>query len=155
MKTFVVTAGLLVLISTSALGQTYDLKLHLGTGETVTIASTDVRKVTFTNLTLGVTLAPAAATARRIQFVRCYPNPFSASTTIAYALSAAADVRVRVYDLKGALVRELVNGNVAGGRYAVAWDGTDRNHAPVASGLYFYRVECGAQSLSGRFVRVE
>jgi flagellar hook assembly protein FlgD len=67
---------------------------------------------------------------------RCYPNPFNPSTSIALDLPRAGEVRVRMYDVRGALVRELVRGSFASGRHEVIWDGRDDAGAPVASGVY-------------------
>lgn len=69
--------------------------------------------------------------------VRCYPNPFNPSTSITLELPRAGKVRVRVHDVRGALVRELVCGSFASGRHEVIWDGRDDAGTPVASGVYF------------------
>lgn len=155
MRTVVLAACSLLLLGSSAFGQGIDLKVHLRTGETVTIPGSDICRIAFTNVTLGVDPALSGTTRGALQSLRSYPNPFRPSTTIEFQLAASADVRVRVFDLKGAVVRELLNGTVSAGRHEVAWDGTDRNHAPVASGVYFYRVECGLQSASRRLVLVK
>lgn len=152
MRTSVLTLFLLLLLAASACAQSHDLKVHLRTGTTVTISSDDIRRIHFTNVTLGVT-DPAAAVARgSLQLLRAYPNPFRPSTTIEFQLSARAGVRARIYDLTGALVRELVDGDLTAGRHALTWDGTDRNHVRVASGLYFLKVQSGNQALSHRLV---
>lgn len=65
-----------------------------------------------------------------------YPNPFNPATVISYALDRPSDVRLRVYDLQGRLVRTLVEGVQAAGTYAVSFDA---GHLP--SGTYFYRLE--------------
>jgi len=67
----------------------------------------------------------------------CYPNPFNPTTTIALDLPRAADVRVRLYNLRGALVRVLADGRLAEGRHQLTWDGRDDDGNPVASGVYF------------------
>ncbi len=155
MRTCVLAVCLLLLLGASAHGQTYDMKLHLKTGSTVSIVSDDVRTIRFTNVTLGVTDPAPGLASGMIQLVRSYPNPFRPSTTIEFQIAARTDVRVRVYDVKGGLVRELARENMAAGRHEVAWDGTDRNRSRVSSGVYFYTLECGTQSRSGRLVLVK
>ena len=69
-----------------------------------------------------------------------YPNPFNPATTIAYSLPETSSVRLDIYNLKGQLVRTLVNGEMPAGRHSVAWNGRDMHNKAVASGVYFYRL---------------
>lgn len=71
------------------------------------------------------------------------PNPFDPSTRIGFDLPAAADVRIRIHDVRGRLVRRLVLRRETPGRHAVLWDGTDDSGQRLASGLYFCRLEAG------------
>jgi len=72
------------------------------------------------------------------------PNPFNPVTRIAFDVPAPGGrVTLRVYSIAGALVRELVAGEVEPGRHSVVWDGTDSTGRPVASGVYFYRFDAG------------
>lgn len=73
-----------------------------------------------------------------------YPNPFNPTTTIQYALPKAEQVRLAVYNAAGQWVRTLVADYQTAGHYAVEWDATDADGQPVASGLYFYRLQAGA-----------
>lgn len=70
-----------------------------------------------------------------------YPNPFNPATTIGYELSAAADVHLRIFDLLGREVAELVREQQQPGVYAARWDASG-----MASGLYFYRLTAGGVS---------
>jgi photosystem II stability/assembly factor-like uncharacterized protein len=67
-----------------------------------------------------------------------YPNPFNPSTTIEFALPKSAYITLRVYDLLGRQVSELVNQNLSPGTYIRHWDARG-----LASGLYFYRLQAG------------
>ena len=72
-----------------------------------------------------------------------YPNPFNPETWIPYQLSEPAGVTVRIYSMKGTLVRTLVLGHQPGGTYhsksrAAYWDGRNTQGEKVASGIYFY-----------------
>jgi hypothetical protein len=68
------------------------------------------------------------------------PNPFNPDTMIEYTLGQDGDVNLRVYDLNGRMVRELVNQGQAASRYQVAWDGRDDTGRELASGVYFYQL---------------
>jgi hypothetical protein len=157
MRTYALPICLLLLLllpGSSAFGQSCDMKVHLSTGETVTISSADILRIEFADVTLGVPTNTAQFPGT-IQFLRTYPNPFKPSTAIEYRVASRADVRIRVFDLNGALVKELLNENVAAGEHRVTWDGTDKNHARVSSGIYFFRVECAAKAISGRLILVK
>ncbi len=64
-----------------------------------------------------------------------YPNPFNPSTMIRYALPYQSTVRIRVFNVLGELITELLSGEQAAGYREVLWNAT------VPSGVYFYRIE--------------
>jgi len=68
------------------------------------------------------------------------PNPFNPRTSIRFGLSRDATVALRVFDVTGRMVRTLIRGELPGGEHVAAWDGTTDLGAPVASGIYFYRL---------------
>ena len=77
-----------------------------------------------------------------------YPNPFNPETWIPYQLSEPAEGTVRIYSVKGILVRTLVLGQTPAGIYqdrsrAAYWDGRNDVGESVASGLYFYTLTAG------------
>ena len=57
-------------------------------------------------------------------------------------------------DLQGRLVRTLAAGRHDSGAHRVTWDGTDARGNPVASGVYFCRLEWGGRSDTKRIVLV-
>ncbi len=68
-----------------------------------------------------------------------YPNPFNPSTTIKYSLPKAGHLRLNIYNVRGQLVKTLINGpRPAGANQAIVWDGTDNLGSAAASGVYFY-----------------
>jgi hypothetical protein len=71
------------------------------------------------------------------------PNPFGAQTRIEYGLVEDGDVSITIYDVKGRLVRSLVNGTRAAKHHSVVWDGRDNTGRVVAGGIYFCRMEAG------------
>jgi hypothetical protein len=72
-----------------------------------------------------------------------YPNPFNPQTSIAFSLKQRSAVNLKIYDVAGALVRELVSDTRAAGAYNVKWDGRDGSGQQVASGVYFYKLVAG------------
>ena len=73
-----------------------------------------------------------------------YPNPFNPVTTIRYALPEAADVNLVVYNILGQAVKVLVNGSQGAGYHTARWDSRDEIGRPVATGVYFYRLQAGS-----------
>lgn len=72
-----------------------------------------------------------------------HPNPFNHFTTIQYNIPYDAFIRLEIIDLLGRVVRILKTGNQNPGKYTVAWDGADNNRHPVATGIYFARLQAG------------
>ena len=80
------------------------------------------------------------------------PNPFNPRTTIHYDVPRAALVGVRIFDLRGRLVRTLVHHRSEPGRYTALWDGTGSGGATVAAGVYFVQVSDGRTASTGKLV---
>jgi choice-of-anchor B domain-containing protein len=80
------------------------------------------------------------------------PNPFNPSTTVAYETSELARVRLAVYDVRGALVRVLVDERQPAGPHRAVWNGVDDTGRPVPSGVYYCRLEAGPTSTAIRMV---
>ncbi|HLA41226.1 MAG TPA: FlgD immunoglobulin-like domain containing protein, partial [Candidatus Glassbacteria bacterium] len=74
-----------------------------------------------------------------------YPNPFNPTTTISYAIPEGQTpwVSLKIYDVRGSLVRVLVDGQELPGAHVVMWDGKNESGGYVASGTYFYRLKAG------------
>ena len=74
-----------------------------------------------------------------------FPNPFNPRTTLRFDLPGSALVHLAIYDLRGRLVRSLVDEELPPGAHATTWDGRDEAGAQVASGTYLARIDAGAQ----------
>ena len=79
-----------------------------------------------------------------------YPNPFNPSTTISYDVAKAAHVTIRVYDVLGRMVAQLVDGLQNPSKYTVQW-----NPAGLSSGTYIYRLDARNEDGSGNFTSVK
>ncbi|PID79514.1 hypothetical protein CSB20_10065 [bacterium DOLZORAL124_64_63] len=83
------------------------------------------------------------------------PNPFNPATTIRYELDNEGPVQLRVFDLKGRLVRTLVDGRQEAGPHEQLWNGRDRQGQPAPAGVYFYRLRSGEASRTKRMMLVK
>ncbi|MGB2698468.1 MAG: FlgD immunoglobulin-like domain containing protein [Candidatus Zixiibacteriota bacterium] len=72
-----------------------------------------------------------------------YPNPYNLKTQIGYQLPEAGKVTLTIYNVRGRLVRTLVNEQKPAGYHSVVWDGRTDNGMQVSSGIYFYRIQAG------------
>ena len=98
---------------------------------------------------LGVTLhlPPTASIDRAAGFeahlvlAPNHPNPFSDETMIRFCTGAAGPVQLRIYDIGGRLVRNLVTESLLPGWHQLSWSGRDDHGLRAASGLYLYRLE--------------
>ncbi|MBL7149721.1 MAG: T9SS type A sorting domain-containing protein, partial [Candidatus Cloacimonetes bacterium] len=70
-----------------------------------------------------------------------FPNPFNPDTQIAFSLNKQSHVQITIYNIRGQLVRTLVDEQRDANNYTVTWDGTDDNRKPVSSGIYFYKMK--------------
>jgi hypothetical protein len=96
------------------------------------------------NMYAGVSAAPEAPSLPAVtRLAGASPNPFNPQVTIAFDLAAPARVRLAVYDLQGALVRVLADGDLAAGRSSATWDGRDDSGRALPSGAYFARFDAG------------
>jgi len=84
-----------------------------------------------------------------------YPNPFNSSTTIKYNLQRASQVKIRIYDISGKLVKELLNTIQLRGSYHIIWDGRDLNNHEVSSGFYYIIISSESQQQSRRMLKIK
>jgi hypothetical protein len=86
----------------------------------------------------GIDDTPRAATLNQN-----YPNPFNPSTTIAFDLPHSGAASLKIYDVRGRLVRTLINEVRQAGPHKQVWDGRNNTGQRVASGVYMYRLVFG------------
>ena len=70
-----------------------------------------------------------------------YPNPFNPATTIHYEIAVEGMVKIDIYNIRGQLVKTLVDSRHNVGRYTAEWNGTDDYGRNVTSGVYLYHMK--------------
>jgi hypothetical protein len=76
-----------------------------------------------------------------------FPNPFNPSTEIRFSIKENSKVDLNVYNIKGQLVKALVEGQTLNaGYHRVRWDGLGKHQEPVPSGVYFYHINISNSS---------
>lgn len=84
----------------------------------------------------------------KTELIGNFPNPFSLSgnirssqTVIKYNLSKAAQVSLMIYNVKGQLIKTLVDVSQIAGTYNIMWNGKDAHNKKVTSGIYFSKFD--------------
>ena len=76
-----------------------------------------------------------------LAYLRNYPNPFNTTTTIYFDVKQRSQARLRVFDMSGQLVSDLMDAVVEPGSQEVAWNGMTTSDQEAASGTYIYTLE--------------
>ncbi|MBN2070168.1 MAG: DNRLRE domain-containing protein [Candidatus Krumholzibacteriota bacterium] len=95
------------------------------------------------------------ATPGCVELSQNIPNPFNPATRISFTIPGRSEnehVTLRIYDVAGRLMRTLLDESRSAGLHTVIWDGKDRNGSPVASGIYFYRLQWNGKTRSRKMV---
>ena len=85
---------------------------------------------------IPVSISSNSETVNGYKLNQNYPNPFNPTTTISYTLPKSSNVKLSVYDIKGALTGVLVNTTQSAGTYNINF-----NSSSLSSGIYFYVIE--------------
>jgi hypothetical protein len=95
----------------------------------------------------GITVAghPAAGVA---ELGQNFPNPFNPATTIEFKLAATASVNLSIFDAAGRLLTTLADQTLPAGPHRLTWDGVDARGQAVGSGVYFYRLRTGDETVT-------
>ena len=73
-----------------------------------------------------------------ISLLPSYPNPFNPSTHVQFTIPSDMNVALKVYDINGRLIDEIVNSNLTRGYYNFEWDANK-----FSSGVYFIQLRTG------------
>ncbi|MBN8571513.1 MAG: T9SS type A sorting domain-containing protein [Ignavibacteria bacterium] len=112
------------------------------------ISGNDLYAATYTSSVLkasisglvGVTEPPVTSLPAEYSLGQNYPNPFNPVTTFSYDIKTSGFITLKVYDILGNEIAELVNENKNAGRYSVIFDAGKYN---LSSGTYFYKLITG------------
>ncbi len=87
------------------------------------------------------------AVASTYKLYQNYPNPFNPSTHISFFIPKAEKVRLEIYNILGAKVAVLANRNFKAGHHQLSWHAADN-----ASGIYFYKLTAGNESITKKML---
>ncbi len=84
-----------------------------------------------------------------------YPNPFNPETNIRFDIPEHAQTTLAVYNVRGQLVKTLVNQPLDSGRHHAVWNGADDAGKSVSSGIYFYQLKSGDRVMTRKMVLIK
>jgi hypothetical protein len=79
-----------------------------------------------------------------------YPNPFNPSTVITFSLNKKQLAQISIYNVRGELVKELLNGATPAGINKVAFDASGLN-----SGVYFYKLSTSEKTVVNKMILIK
>lgn len=141
---------------TTKLGTTYysiasdslATKITVATGTTITVALGRATGTTTNTLQSGGSAVQSSNTLpTEFTVFQNFPNPFNPETAIALNIPIRAPVKVEVFSLLGNSVAVLQNGMMNAGAFTVRWNASNN-----PSGVYFYRVTMGTQTITKRMM---
>jgi hypothetical protein len=77
----------------------------------------------------------------KVKLEQNFPNPFNPTTTLRYHLATSGPVRLTIVNMRGQVVANPVNSYQKAGTHEISWSALDHFGQPLASGVYFYRLE--------------
>ncbi len=133
------------------------IHLNINTSLTNIACSGKVNGLSFTqNVQVGVGSDDPLIPPMQTSLLPNYPNPFNPSTTIAYQIKEdQGRISLCIYNVKGQLVKTLIDGVQSAGTHQVVWNGTDVNGAPVSSGIYYYTLKSGEHTQTRKMMMVK
>ena len=84
-----------------------------------------------------------------------YPNPFTYETKIYLSIPERTTGSLTIYNYKGQLVKELINGDFAPGKMEVSWNGNDYKYKAASSGVYIYQLKTDLLTRSGKMLLIK
>lgn len=85
--------------------------------------------------------------------VNVYPNPFNIITNIDYTLTSAQFVQLKIYDVLGKEITQIVNNIQSSGFHSVSWNGHDSKGNQLLNGTYFYTLQAGNSLVKGKITK--
>jgi len=110
----------------------------------LTTISTEDDSVKISKTTSTYSFETKPAVPRQFALRQNFPNPFNPATRIRYEIPKDCDVKIAVFNMRGELVKWIVDKHQQSGYYEMIWDSHNNAGQQVASGLYLYRMQAGS-----------
>lgn len=125
-----------------------------GTPQNCTIKTTTIEELQLfiSSLNIETPINSLSVPPTNAIYLSNYPNPFNPETRIFYGLPYKGSVEVCIYNLRGQLVKRLVNADQDAATHSTVWNGKNDEGQVVGSGVYFCRVKFGSTQSSRKIM---
>ncbi len=120
-------------------GTSYYVLIDMSTGNVLTTGG----------VATGIQSSPVQKPSK-ISLEQNYPNPFNPSTNIDFTITQASHVKLSVFDILGRKVATLINNKMTAGIHSIRFDASR-----LSSGVYFYRLDTGGQSITKKLTLIK
>ena len=94
-------------------------------------------------------------TPQQYELISVLEKSFTNFTTIEYDVPSEQNVVLRIFNIRGQIVKTLVEEDKSPGYYSIVWDGTNDNGDEVSSGVYFCQMYTPKNPNGGQFVKAK
>ena len=136
--------SILVISPDSSIGSEVSIAFHISSQNH--LFWSDTLHVELVSNPVSIQNSAEGLSPRNFELAAAYPNPFNPSTTIRYSLAENSRVTLTIFDGVGRTVSILKDAVQIPGVYSVKWNGTGFEGTPVATGVYFARLQVGEKS---------
>ena len=84
--------------------------------------------------------------------LRNYPNPFNGHTNFVFQLYHDSNIDLSIFDLKGNLIKKIINDFKQSGSYKINWNATNQYNQEISSGVYLYRLSIDGKSNTSKLI---
>ena len=151
MKSKLILLFCVICISSVSADEFY-LNVKLKDGTTATFSVQEIIKITFNEISKIKDVNEFNNFVKTFVLFQNYPNPFNPTTTIEYQLPRAGETEIKIFNVKGQLIKKITKGFQQAGNYKIEWDGKDAAGQKVTSGLYIYQIKFENTVLSKKMI---
>jgi hypothetical protein len=84
--------------------------------------------------------------------LRNYPNPFNGHTNFVFQLQHDSGVDLSIFDLKGNLIKKIINDFKQSGNHKINWNATNQYGQKISSGVYLFRLSIDGKSNTSKLI---
>ena len=132
---FAVSSG--IVVRTSATEQGEEVSSSYNGSTTLDLPAHSITTIAFSGAVVDA-IQSETAVPDRFNLAQNFPNPFNPVTTINYSLAKAGFVQLKIFNITGQEIMNLVQGNKPAGSYTVKF-----NAGNLGSGVYIYQLRAG------------
>jgi len=81
-----------------------------------------------------------------------YPNPFNPTTTLSFELRNTENVSLKIYNLRGEQIAEILNREMTPGKYSFNWTASTADGKLLPSGIYIFQLETDLKTMSQKMI---